>query len=136
MFYPRDNLPIPLRLMKGLMGFQISEPTAEELTTLDHIPITNDAVWQPQSSIDVLTRSVVRTAKVEPTLRVQWDPELQHRHKKTANIGGIYYQKFPSLNFLIQMLTVFPCSMLMFMMMTPMKMLEKMKCPRTMKIME
>ena len=41
-FYPKDDLPIHLKLMKGLMGFYISEPTAEDITTLTHVAITDD----------------------------------------------------------------------------------------------
>ena len=52
MFYPRDDFPIPLKLMKGLMGFNITEPTAEDITTLQHITITNDATWLPQTYVD------------------------------------------------------------------------------------
>jgi len=51
-FYPRDDYPIPLTLMKGLMGFRISEPTDKELETLEHIVITSDTLWTPQKYVD------------------------------------------------------------------------------------
>ena len=51
-FYPRDDLIISLKLMKGLMGFHIVEPTSEDITTLTHVIITGDNLWQPQSYID------------------------------------------------------------------------------------
>ena len=46
-FYPRDDFPIPLKLMKGLMGCHICEPSKEDLTQLEQIIITVDSPWRP-----------------------------------------------------------------------------------------
>ena len=51
-FYPRDDLEIPLKVMKGLLGFYIQEPTQEELDTLDRVKITSDQSWHPREFQD------------------------------------------------------------------------------------
>ena len=52
MFYPHDDLPIQLKLMKGLMGFTICEPNQTDLDQLEHVDITSDTIWQPHLSMD------------------------------------------------------------------------------------
>ena len=51
-FYPKDDVQIPLELMKGLMGFIISEPSHEDETNLPHITITSDHPWHPKHIAD------------------------------------------------------------------------------------
>ena len=51
-FYPRDDYPVPFTLKRGLMGFQIQEPTQEEIDSLEHIVITTDHPWNPSTHSD------------------------------------------------------------------------------------
>ena len=51
-FYPKDDYPIPFVLKKGLMSFQLAEPTEEEMELLEHIQITSDAPWNPSTHAD------------------------------------------------------------------------------------
>ena len=43
---------MPLKVMKGLLGFYIQEPTQEELETLDRVEITSDQLWHPREFQD------------------------------------------------------------------------------------
>ena len=69
-------------------------------------------VYNKQSRY-VLACSVIRSATVSPNHHVKWDSELQQGNRKTASIGGIYYQKFQTpfliLKFLSQMPPAFQC---------------------------
>ena len=51
-FYAADDCPIELKVMRGLLGFHIQEPTNEDLKTLKRIEITSNKPWIPKEHID------------------------------------------------------------------------------------
>ena len=51
-FYAADDCPIKVKVMRGLLGFHIQEPTNEELKTLKCIVITSEKQWIPKEHVD------------------------------------------------------------------------------------